>query len=212
MRTIAPPENLGAAIARAELKKHWTPTETAFRRFLHWLDEGVDSGGERYLEIRRRLELYFERRNCIGADTLADETLNRVTRRLDEEGSIAGVCPPQYCYIVAKLVLHEYLRSKSVIVDVNADDSAVLGRAKVPPIPQAEPVERLLTQLERCLETLPIVDRELIIEYYRGDRRAKIEQRRSLAARFRLSANALTIRACRLREKLEHCVKSMYAP
>ena len=36
-------------------KKNWTPTEPAFRKFLLWLDEGEDSKGERYLDMRKRL-------------------------------------------------------------------------------------------------------------------------------------------------------------
>jgi len=55
---------------------------------LKWLDGGADSGGERYLEIRRRLVSYFDRRNCTSPDELADETLNRVARRLEEKGAI----------------------------------------------------------------------------------------------------------------------------
>ena len=36
---------------------------TAFTRLLQWLDDGSDSRGERYLEMRRRLVAYFDRRN-----------------------------------------------------------------------------------------------------------------------------------------------------
>jgi hypothetical protein len=38
------------ATTNAELKKNWLLTENSFRQFLNWLDEGVDSGGEKYLE------------------------------------------------------------------------------------------------------------------------------------------------------------------
>src|SRR5882672_8434992 len=71
-----------------EVKKGWEPTPAAFSRFLTWLDEGVDSGGETYLEMRRRLVSYFDRKRCVSPDELADETLSRVVRRLDEEGTI----------------------------------------------------------------------------------------------------------------------------
>ena len=47
-----------------EFKKRWTPTTTAFQRLLAWLDEGVDSRGEKYEEMRRRLVAYFERKRC----------------------------------------------------------------------------------------------------------------------------------------------------
>ncbi|HJW13097.1 MAG TPA: hypothetical protein VJ776_00295, partial [Thermoanaerobaculia bacterium] len=75
------------------MKKDWIPSQAAFQQFLSWLDGGVDSGGERYVEMRRRLTIYFDRRNCISSDELADETLNRVARRLEEEGSIPDTPP-----------------------------------------------------------------------------------------------------------------------
>ena len=70
-----------------------------FQQFLHWLDEGRDSGGTRYLEMRRRLAGYFDRKNCEHCDDLADETLTRVMRRIQEDGSIRETPPARYCYI-----------------------------------------------------------------------------------------------------------------
>jgi hypothetical protein len=61
--------------------------------------------------MRRRLVAYFDRKNCLGPDELADETLNRVARRLEELGAITGTAPAQYCYVTAKFVFLEYLRS-----------------------------------------------------------------------------------------------------
>ena len=95
---------------KPEFKKDWVPSEGAFRRLLGWLDEGVDSGGEKYLEMRRRLAAYFDRRNCPSPDELADETLNRVARRLEEQGTISETPPARYCYIVARFVFLEYVR------------------------------------------------------------------------------------------------------
>jgi hypothetical protein len=78
-------------IPRARIEKDWTPTESSLQQFLHWLDEGVDSGGQKYLEMRRRLVTYFDRKNCLSADELADETLSRVAQKLQEKGSITGM-------------------------------------------------------------------------------------------------------------------------
>jgi hypothetical protein len=47
--------------------------QRAFRRFPDWLDEGVDSGGQKYPEIHRRLAAYFDRKNCLSPDSLAEE-------------------------------------------------------------------------------------------------------------------------------------------
>src|SRR5689334_24931287 len=93
-------------------KKDWALNREAFRQFLSWLDEGVESNGERYLEMRRRLVRYFDFRNCPFPDDLADETLNRVARKLEEKGEIAGATPAHYCYIVARLVLLESVRRR----------------------------------------------------------------------------------------------------
>ena len=92
-------------------KRNWTLTEAAFQRLLSCLDDGTDSGGEKFLEMRRRLVGYFDRKNCLNADELADESLNRVARRLEEEGTIQSDTPAKYCYIVARFVFMEQLRN-----------------------------------------------------------------------------------------------------
>ena len=87
-------------------------TQVAFDRLLAWLDDGVDSHGERYLEMRRRLVGYFTRRNRPSADDLADETLNRVARTLEQSGVIETKPPARYCYVVARFVMLEDIRSE----------------------------------------------------------------------------------------------------
>jgi len=54
-------------VARPVLKKSWGPGPAAFGRLLAWLDEGTDSAGERYLEMRRRLVGYFDRTEAGGS-------------------------------------------------------------------------------------------------------------------------------------------------
>src|SRR5437773_7282134 len=75
------------------VRKDWQLTQPVFRRLLRWLDQGPGSEGQQYLEMRRRLVAYFDRKNCSGPDDLADETLNRVARRLEEEGHIEAETP-----------------------------------------------------------------------------------------------------------------------
>jgi DNA-directed RNA polymerase specialized sigma24 family protein len=184
----------------------------AFRKFLDWLDLGLDSKGEKYLEIRRRLVLYFDRKNCASPDELADETLSRVARRLAEEGEITGVTPAHYCYLVARFVFLEYRRRpdrRSVSMDVLPNLPAAFPGSPVSPEPDVREVqEKRMNCLDRCLQTLQTGQRELITEYYRGERAAKIEHRAALAARLGVTGNALGIRACRIRTLLERCVKT----
>jgi DNA-directed RNA polymerase specialized sigma24 family protein len=201
-----------AAIARSDLKKNRAASEASFRRLLTWLDGGVESGGESYLEIRRRLSAFFDRRNCHFPDDLADETLNRVARRLEEEGSIIAGPPARYCYVVAKFVFLEYVRDVrrqgGPEVAVEARD---LERRVSAPLEDAGSAEKRLSCLDRCLASIPPEDRELILAYYgRGEGR-NADRRRDLAARLGLTANALAIRACRIRDTLERCVRSCEA-
>jgi hypothetical protein len=49
--------------------------------------------------------------------------------------------------------------------------------------------------------------REIIARYYVGKARVKIEHRRALAEDLGITINALSIRACRIRDKLETCVR-----
>jgi len=170
-----------------------------------WLDEGVDSDGERYVEMRRRLVSYFSRRRCPSPDDMADETLNRVARKLEERGAIIDASPARYCYIVAKFVFLEYLRGaeprQASLDNVRGGADALPGPASV----YAD--EKPFDCLDGCLRQLTAYDRALILDYYSGDQGTRIECRRQLAARLGLTANALSIRACRIRSTLEACVR-----
>ncbi len=191
-------------------KKNWAITSTAFQRLLEWLDEGNDSDGRSYLEMRRRLVAYFDRKNCLAPDDLADETLNRVARRLEEQGTIEVETPAKYCYITARFVFMESLRgadkSNLPLDDVLQRSDANQFAASDSEREEQKFKEKMLSCLERCTGELETANREIIISYYYGEERIKIENRRALAAQLGVSTNALTIRACRIRDKLEVCV------
>jgi RNA polymerase sigma factor (sigma-70 family) len=191
-------------------KTSWSLSENAFRSFLDWLDDGEPSEGQRYLEMRDRLLSYFDRKNCLNADELADETLNRVARRLEEEGEIQSDTPAKYCYTVARFVFLEYLRKPSgrnVPLDdvLNSDKSSAVHATSEPD--EAEQREQRLGCLEKCTNSLDPASRDIILRYYLGQQREKIDNRSAIADRLGITANALTIRACRIRNKLETCVR-----
>jgi DNA-directed RNA polymerase specialized sigma24 family protein len=197
---------------RKTLREEQALTPLAFNRLLQWLDDGDDSQGETYLEMRRRLVSYFDRRNRPAPDELADETLNRVARTLEEAGTIGIKPPARYCYVVARFVLLEDLRRREHSHTRLGDPPGQASTSPTPDITTEEPDEasglreQRLECLERCLQNLKPEQRELIIEYYRDTRREKIERRRELAARLGISMNALAVRACRIRDILESCV------
>ncbi|MBO0799876.1 MAG: hypothetical protein J2P31_13740 [Blastocatellia bacterium] len=198
----------GIAVKVAMQKKEWELTQDAFHRLLDWFDEGTDSCGQKYLEMRFRLMKYFDRKHCPAPDELADETLNRVARRLLEEGAITDTTPARYCYSLAKYVFLEHLREVGR-EQMKLGEMLTSARSGEKPdiIEELEKKELRLNCLECCTQKLDADLRELIFQYYSGEQRVKIENRRALAARLGISMNALSIRACRIRDKLEACVR-----
>lgn len=213
---------------KSEPKKNWTITASAFSRLLSWLDEDKsfdqdfdkdsrkdsvkNSEGQNYLEMRNRLVTYFDRKNCLTPDDLADETLNRVARRLEETQTVASETPAKYCYITARFVFMEHLR-RTDQANVPLDDvlQQPQGRQLAADNESNEIKEKMLDCLERCTDQLEPINREIILGYYYGAERVKIENRRALAEKLNLSVNALSIRACRIRDKLETCVEKCVA-
>jgi RNA polymerase sigma factor (sigma-70 family) len=172
---------------------------------------GANSDGHAYVEMRRRLRDYFRRKNCRTADDLADETLTRVARRLEEEGITRGETPARYCYIVARFVFLEHLRESKAHPTVTHVASDVAPQPSAPSAADtaeaAATREALLACLQRCIEQLDPLNRRIITRYYIGSARVKIDNRRELAESLGLSVNALTVRACRIRTRVEACVR-----
>lgn len=194
----------------AERRREWTLTTDSLQRLLRWLDGGADSDGYSYVEMRRRLRDYFSRKNCRAVDDLADETLTRVARRLEQEGITLTETPARYCYIVARFVFLEHLRetkSHGTISPLPTDIALAPTAVSVPDAEGAATREALFDCLDKCLQELDPLNRHIITRYYIGSERAKIDNRRDLAESLGLSPNALAIRASRIRKRLEACVK-----
>jgi RNA polymerase sigma-70 factor, ECF subfamily len=181
-------------------------SQSVFERLLEWLDDGTESHGERYLEMRRRLVSYFDRRNRAAADELADETLNRVARTLEQSGVIATRPPARYCYVIARFVLLEDLRRERRHVGLDETRVAFEGPRVAEAAEDFNLREQRLDRLDRCLDKLKPEQRALIVDYYRDTGRHKIERRRELAQRLGITMNALAIRACRIRDALLACM------
>lgn len=173
-------------------------TEDGFNRLLESLDPDREIAGQKYERIQRKLIWFFEWRGCAGAEDLADKTIDRVTRRLMEGEEIRARDPSVYFYAVAKNIAHEWW---------NAQKQAVRFPEPVAPAPGGDAEERFRC-LDQCLEQLAPEARYLILEYYEARGLQKIENRRRLAGELRISASALRLRAQRIREQLEKCVRA----
>ena len=178
----------------------WSLTREAFERLLAWLHPDRDSAGYRYEDIRDRLIKIFAQRQCQEAEDLADETINRVAKKVTETDLIATYQgdPALYFYGVAKKVFKEHLARKP--------DAAI-------PVPMpSDDLESQYECLEACLDGLSSDSRELILQYYQEAKRRKIDHRKRLAERLGIGATALRIRACRIRAVLDECIHECIKP
>lgn len=177
-------------------------TAETFTKLLLCLDTDRGRAGEKYEDLRRTLIRFFEWRGAPFPEEHADESFDRVARKLNEGVEIKNI--GGYCYEVARLVFLEttkrHDRKRAPLESVEFELAA--------PNTTAESVEKELRMgcLEDCLRALPGETAELILEYYRYETSGQINSRRALAARFGLRRDALANRAQRLRDKLEYCV------
>src|SRR5918912_468429 len=94
-------------------KTKWVLTQEAFDRLLAWLDPDQARAGQKYEEIRRSLVKFFEFRGCLTPDEQADETIDRVARRISEGVEVLTDNQFLYFYGVALRVLQEYQRKQA---------------------------------------------------------------------------------------------------
>jgi DNA-directed RNA polymerase specialized sigma24 family protein len=182
-------------------KKEWVLTQGAFDRLLALFDEDRERAGLAYESSRLRLVKFFEWNGSGAPEEHADETINRVARKVEEGEEIQALSA--YLLGVARLVLLEAYKTRE-----SARAALEALPRPAPPAPEDGGAEARLACLERCLRGLPADSRELIVEYYREEKRAKIESRRRLAVSLGFaSLNALRIRAHRIRAQLEECVR-----
>jgi len=186
------------------MKTDWDLTQNAFDHLLAWLDADRILAGNKYEAIRGRLIRIFTCRGCFEAEDLADETINRVTAKVEAIANTYKGDPALYFYGVAQKVHLEYLRKTQARKTVTFRDGATDNRN---PGGATSNDETEYQCLERCLGNLPSENRRLVLEYYQQERHAKIEHRKRLAEELGIAVNALRIRAHRIRLILQNCVQ-----
>ena len=177
------------------MKKDWVLTQELFDQLLSWLSSDRELAGQEYEAIRHRLIKLFTCRGCLEPEDLADETINRVANKLLQIKETFEGPPAPYFYAVAGKVHLEYLRRKPL-------------PPPLPPTQDSEELEREYDCLEQCMQRQTPANSQLVLEYYRGEKRAKIDQRRRLAEQYEIALNALRIRAHRIRAALQECVET----
>ena len=165
-----------------------------FDRLLSWLDTDRERAGLLYEQIRWRLVTILAARGCTLAEELADETIDRVARRVTDIHETYRGDKALYFLGVMNNVHHEYLRRPPPPRLIQPDENV-------------ETREEIHSCLDNCLAQLAPYSRHLIERYYAENKQAKIDLRKVIAREMGIKASSLRLRALRIREKLQTCIE-----
>ncbi len=176
---------------------------SSFSALLLCLDDDSHQAALRYEKLRSKLIRLFTWRGCADAPDLADETMNRVAKRVTSDHQL-GEKIEQFVIGVAHKIYLEVLRSHrkhyQAVSEIKARPADLFEREMTSP---------KLLRLEQCIMELPAHDRELILAYYRHPPGKRIVSRQQLKQKFALSNNNLRIKVFRIRNRLEQRMREL---
>jgi RNA polymerase sigma factor (sigma-70 family) len=185
-------------LSKTEVSKELTPER--FATFLAFLSADIDEAANEYERLRFRLTTFFAHRNCLFAEDLTDETINRVALKIGEEHIENKLA---YFFGVARNVFLESLRKERR--HENVDELSI---AAAPP---ADEEDRKGQFLDKCLSELPEDNRRLILDYMSQEKQAKIDLHKRLAESLNMTQTALRMKVVRIKQKLKLCLQECMA-
>jgi len=191
------------AFSASTRRVRWALTRRALDGLLRALDPDEHRAADRYERLRQGLIVFFLGHGVVDAEARADETLDRVSRRIDEGTPIRNL--GRFAYGVARRVCSESLRRD------RRQRAAVRALPTPLPAPAEDSAEVPQECIRRCMAALDPDDRALILCYYEGQGKVREKARRALAEGLGLSATALRLRAYRIRRTLAPCVRRCLA-
>ncbi|HET6978801.1 MAG TPA: hypothetical protein VFI24_20885 [Pyrinomonadaceae bacterium] len=172
-----------------------TTTKEPFDALLEWLDPDRDKAGQRYEAIRAGLIRIFVAKGLSDSEHYADESIDRVMKKVPEIRESYVGDPARYFHGVARNILLEAGRRREIPTD------------ELPQGTTPEPFRSDTSEcLSKCLELLSQDKQELILDYHLYQGREKIVHHQQMASELSITEGALRTRAHHLRVNLEKCV------
>ena len=163
--------------------------QTIFDELFKLLEPEADSIELGFSQCRRKLFKFFVWRHCDDPESLADETIVRLLKNVNNGQKISSQSPYSYVYGIATNVFHEYLRvrKKNVVLT----DLSYLSEQVFTPEDDCGPL---------CLKKLEPEKLELLVHYYLDK-----EDRDKIAEEQLSSINALRLKIHRIKQELKRC-------
>lgn len=174
-----------------------------FDDLLAWLNTDREQASSIYLNLRQSLLRIFAWNRCTDPEGMTDETFDRVARQAHTLRETYVGNPKRFFYAVANNLIKEYQKKIKSYISIEG-----IEIAEDPPQElEEETSERRIECLSKCLQKLPKEKRELILDYYAKEKRAKSIHRAAMARQLGVSIQALRVRMLRLRGGLEECIE-----
>lgn len=187
------------------MKKDWVLSQKDFDKLLKWLSPDREQAGAEYERIRRGLIKIFYHRGLEEPESLADETINRVTSKIEELGNKDISIPEKYFYGVAKMICLEKTSRKKVF------QMRRIISGFFPVFPTFYNIEKSFQEkihdcLDECLEKLPQSKRELILRYFGVKKEERFAERILISETLDMTMFALRVEISRIRKRIEICL------
>lgn len=190
-------------------KIRWTLDRRSLDSLLSRLHPDREQASHAYEALRERLIHFFEWNHTHTPQELADETLDRLARRLStKEDEILD--PAKFAAAIARLLLKEHWRERGrreAALAAMAESYPGLAKMEAESARQ----EERMAALEQCLQAIPEASRSLIERYFSAESRTQIQQRLRLAEEYGISISALRNRVMRIRAELERRYAVLYS-
>jgi DNA-directed RNA polymerase specialized sigma24 family protein len=174
-----------------------------FEALLRLLGPDPESAGACYVQLRRRLISVFRYRQCANPEDLADETMDRVARKLQEQTLRTELRDPSAVVfgVAWNIAKESFRRPRTLALPDEWDPGETMGNED-----QLDTKEQEQACLDRCLTALPSSERDLVLRYFHGEKQAKIRDRSMLTKQLHITPNALRLRIHRITAGLRDCV------
>ncbi|MFN0110684.1 MAG: RNA polymerase sigma factor [Blastocatellia bacterium] len=190
--------------------------QNALAHLLRWLSPDKEQAGIIFESLRRKLVEVFVRRGVptLFLYELADETLDRVGRKLAEGEVIRHPEPMAYVYGVARHVLSEFWRKQSLKekTELTVEDLSPRDLAKIESRnrlqQERDDRSRWLECMDEFLKTLPPKEASLLRNCHHDDQRQQSINRRQAAAQMGMTENSLRTHLHRIRQMLQRKVRA----
>ena len=174
-------------------------TSVSFAKLLKALSSDEAEAAQLYTKLHASLVRYFELKGISAPDKAADETIDRVPERINQNTKKEDI--RYIAFSVAKFVFLEKIRKEQK--RMRADEGFYQKTDTIKYLDEKDEFE----PLRQCFKSLYEHERELLVSYFADLAADDLSvHRQKLADREGIDLNALRNRVSRLRKRLEDCV------